>query len=46
MNEETLKESVRAEKAMNEALEEDKLKKAKIAVKASKAKAKIVAQNI
>ncbi len=46
MNKDTLKESVRAEKAMNEALKEDKLKKAKIATKTSATKAKIVAQNI
>lgn len=46
MNEETLKESVRAEKAMNEALKEDKLKKAKTTIKASATRAKIVAQNI
>ncbi|MEQ8552264.1 MAG: hypothetical protein RIC06_17280 [Cyclobacteriaceae bacterium] len=46
MNKETLNESIRAEKAMNEALKQDKLKKATITKKSSVAKAKIVAQNI
>lgn len=44
--EDVLKESIRAEKAMNQALKEDKLKKAKTAIQASVAKAKVVAQNI
>ncbi|MEQ8554900.1 MAG: hypothetical protein RIC06_25670 [Cyclobacteriaceae bacterium] len=46
MDKETLNESVRAEKAMNEALKQDKLKKATITKKASTGKAKVVAQNI
>ncbi len=46
MNKETLNESIRAEKAMNEALKKDKLKKSTINKKTSQARGKIVAQNI
>lgn len=44
--EDILKESIRVEKAMNQALKEDKLKKAKTAIQASAAKPKVVVQNI